>query len=327
MKTIDRCPSTLAEGYNTYSPKAVRHFLAGKPVSHILPYPSAPNGSDSSIFDANRRRFSLSGAQSKYSAVIDGNTFRLTKEGEKGSYILKPALSDFQNRENSPANEHLTMQIASQVFGIETAENGLCFFEDGEVAYMVKRYDVRQDGTRIQQEDFASLAGLSAEKNGHNYKYESTSYEDIGNLIRRFLPAWPVEVVKYFDVLLFNFLFANGDAHIKNFSVLKTDDGDYRLAPAYDLINTLIHLPGDTIFALRKGLYNGWTDRYVTGKDFLELATRIGINSKVAERELERFCADYSLIDSLIDRSFLAEDIKEQYRGIYKVRLKSFLRA
>lgn len=219
------------------------------------------------------------------------------------------------------------MQIASQVFGIETAENGLCFFEDGEVAYMVKRYDVRQDGTRIQQEDFASLAGLSAEKNGHNYKYESTSYEDIGNLIRRFLPAWPVEVVKYFDVLLFNFLFANGDAHIKNFSVLKTDDGDYRLAPAYDLINTLIHIPGDTIFALRKGLYNGWTDRYVTGEDFLEFATRIGINSKVAERELERFCADYSLIDSLIDRSFLAEDIKEQYRGIYKVRLKSFLRA
>ena len=114
---------------------------------------------------------------------------------------------------------------------------------------------------------------------------------------------------------------------LKNFSVLKTDDGDYRLAPAYDLINTLIHIPGDTIFALRKGLYNGWTDRYVTGEDFLEFATRIGINSKVAERELERFCADYSLIDSLIDRSFLAEDIKEQYRGIYKVRLKSFLRA
>ena len=63
-----------------------------------------------------------------------GRQLRLTEEGEQGRYILKPKLSDFRNRLYSAANENLTMQIAAQVFGIETAENGLCFFQGGEAA-------------------------------------------------------------------------------------------------------------------------------------------------------------------------------------------------
>lgn len=327
MLELNYCPCTLAEGYSSYSPSAIKHFLGGKKVSHILPYNSIPSEESSTLFDNNRKRFSLSGAQSKYSVLIEDDHFRLTDEGEQGTYILKPRLSDFMNRDASPANEHLTMQIASQVYGIETAPCGLCFSQNGEAAYLVKRYDVQPDGSKIQQEDFASLGGISADNYGRNYKYDVFSYEDIGLLIKRYLPAANVELVKYFDLILFNFLFANGDAHAKNFSVLMTPDGDYRLAPAYDLINTLIHLPGDTIFALRKGLFNGWTDRYITGPDFLELARRLGIPPTVAKMELERFRADYQDVDRLIDHSYLSDKIKEDYRSIYNGRLKSFLRA
>ena len=327
MPELNVCPSTLAEGFNGYSPSAIKHFLGGKKVSHILQYESFPSEESSTVFDNNRKRFSLSGAQSKYSVLIDGDHFRLTEDGEQGTYILKPRLSDFQNRDSSPANEHLTMQIASQIFGIETAPCGLCFSQNGDMAYLVKRYDVLPDGSKIQQEDFASLGGITADNYGRNYKYDALSYEDIGLLIKKYLPAAGVELVKFFDLVLFNFLFANGDAHAKNFSVLMTPDGDYRLAPAYDLINTLIHLPDDTIFALRKGLFNGWTDRYITGNDFLELAKRIGIPQVVAKKELERFRADYTEIDNLIDRSFLPDNIKENYMSIYNGRLKSFLRA
>lgn len=328
MKMIDLhvCPSTLAEGFETYSPVAVKHFLDGKKVSHILPYETIPSEPFREQFYENRTAMSLSGAQSKYSVLIDNGLFRLTRRGEQGTYILKPALADFENPFNSPANEHLTMQIASQVFGIETAKCGLCFTEHGEQAYLVKRYDVNPDGSKIQQEDFASLAGLSAANFGANYKYDALSYEDIGVLIKKYLPAWRIEVVKFFDLILFNFLFANGDAHLRNFSILKTTDGDYKLAPAYDLVNTLIHIPNDSIFALRKGLYNGWKDHYVTGTDFLECAKRIGVTDKVAKTELDRFRADYSAIDSLINRSFLTDELKENYRNIYKVRLNSFLR-
>lgn len=82
---------------------------------------------------------------------------------------MKPALSSLKPRPNGyhilnkdycAANEHLTMQIASQVFGIETAVNGLCFYANDEAAYLTRRFDITSMGKR-QQEDFASLMGYT----------------------------------------------------------------------------------------------------------------------------------------------------------------------
>lgn len=70
-----------------------------------------------------------------------------------------------------PANEHLTMQIARQVYGISTAENALIFFSDGEPAYITRRFDVAPDGTKIKQEDFAALWNRSGATHGRNFKY------------------------------------------------------------------------------------------------------------------------------------------------------------
>jgi serine/threonine-protein kinase HipA len=64
-----------------------------------------------------------------------------------------------------------------------------------------------------------------------------------------------IEQLKFFRLVMFNFLFSNGDAHLKNFSILETKDGDFRLAPAYDLLDTRIHID-NTEFALDKGLFN-----------------------------------------------------------------------
>lgn len=325
---IEVCPSTLKEGFDTYSPSAIKNFADGKKVSHIVAYDSFPSENETALFDDNRERMSLSGAQSKYSVVIDNGKFRLTNKNEQGCYILKPKLTRFEYRDYSPANEHLTMQIAAQVYKIETAKSALCFSQNGEAAYLCKRFDVKKNGDKIQQEDFASLAGISKDSHGANYKYDAVSYEDIGLLIQKYLPAWKVEVVKFFELVLFNFVFGNGDAHIKNFSVIKTDFGDYRLSPAYDLINTTIHLPQDSIFALRKGLYNGWiSGHYVTGTDFLILADRIGIPQIVAEKKLEKFCAVYPLTDTLVNNSFLSEGLKNDYKVLYKTRINSFLKA
>ena len=325
MNELTVCPSTLKAGYNTFCPAAKRSFLGGKTVSHILPYDSL--SSDGAALE-NQGRLSLSGAQEKYSAVIDHGVFRLTKAGEQGTFILKPKLTAFLNREFSPANENLTMQIASQVYGIETAPNAVCFTKAGEPVYVTKRYDIRPDGTKIQQEDFASLAGLSRDKHGRNYKYDASDYVDLAGLIRKYIPAWRIELLKYFDLMLFNFVFANGDAHIKNFSVLQTNYGDYRLSPAYDLINTLIHIPNGSVFALSKGLYPGWNREFgVSGKDFLHFAELIGIDSKAAGREIDRFCAEYPLTESLIQNSFLNDELKEEYRVIYKTRINSYLKS
>ena len=94
-------------------------MLEREKVSVMLPYETL---SSKTTQTSGRGHISLSGAQVKYSAVIDNGVFRLTEPYERGTYILKPILSDWDNREFSPANENLTMQIASQAYGIQTAE-------------------------------------------------------------------------------------------------------------------------------------------------------------------------------------------------------------
>lgn len=324
MNEINVCPSTLKEGFSTFSPKARRHFLGGKSVSHILPYESLSSGEG--LID-NKGRLSLSGAQEKYSAVIDRGVFRLTEDGERGTYILKPKLTGFENREFSPANENLTMQIASQVYGIQTAENAVCFTTGGEQVYVTKRYDVRADGSRIQQEDLASLAGISRDTHGPSFKYSALDYVDLAAIIRKYIPAWRIELVRYFDLILFNFVFANGDAHVKNFSVIQTPQGDYRLAPAYDLINTLLHIPGGFIFAMDKGLYPGWNRELgAYGSDFLAFGKLIGLDEATVKEEIDRFCADYCEIGKLVGNSFLSDKLKADYLQIHRSRVNSFLK-
>jgi len=301
-----------------------KNLLEREKVSPLLPYETL---SSKTTQTSGRGHISLSGAQIKYSAVIDSGVFRLTEPNEQGTFILKPILSDWDNREFSPANENLTMQIASQVYGIQTAENAVCFTRNGEPVYVTKRYDIKPDGTKIQQEDFASLAGVTKEKYGADYKYNALYYTDIADIIKKYIPAWRIELIKFFDLVLFNFVFANGDAHIKNFSVLQTSQGDYRLSPAYDLINSSIHIHCDSMFALQKGLFPGWNrEMGADGRDFKKFGEMIGLDGNIISKEIDRFCEIYDKAEELIEQSLLNEQLKKEYRTIYHTRIYSFLK-
>ncbi|MCH7398775.1 HipA domain-containing protein [Belliella sp. DSM 107340] len=168
----------------------------------------------------------------------------------------------FEMVDQVPANEHLTMQIAKQLYGIKTAENALVFFQNGEPAYMTKRFDVLKNGKKLGMEDFASLAGKTKQTNGDEFKY-NYSYEGIADLIKQYVPSAPIALENFYRLLLFNFLFSNGDAHLKNFSILETKAGDYQLSPAYDLINTRLHV-NDPELALKGGLFKNdyYTESY-----------------------------------------------------------------
>src|ERR1700744_357305 len=125
---IKFCPGTLAPGYDTYSRSCLVRVFEGKKVSHVLPYDSpATNPETDELFDENRKRMSISGVQEKFSVLLDKNKLRLINEGERGKYILKPVPNAGRKPDQMPANEHLTMQIARQVYRIETAENALIF--------------------------------------------------------------------------------------------------------------------------------------------------------------------------------------------------------
>src|SRR5665647_997131 len=123
---IKYCPGLLIEGHSGYSPLFLRRMFSGRKVSHVLPY-NAPemDEEDQKKFMQNRKRISISGMQEKYSVLLEKNGLRLTAEGEQGSYILKPKPYGLRKIAMAPANEHLTMQIANQVYNIPTAVNGL----------------------------------------------------------------------------------------------------------------------------------------------------------------------------------------------------------
>ncbi len=325
-RDLKYCPSLLTEGYSTYSPAALRRLFGGKRVSHILSY-DAPQQSegDTEKFLENRKRISISGVQEKFSMILDKNRLRLTEPGQHGTYILKPIPRDLKKVDQLPANEHLTMQIAAQVYGVNTAACGIIFFKNGDPAYITRRFDVKEDGSRWGKEDFASLAGKTSDIAGPNFKYDA-SYEEIGTLLRRFVPAWRVEIEKFFSVVVFNYLFSNGDAHLKNFSLLETESGDYLLSPAYDLVNTRIHVD-DSDFALDKGLFaDGFRSAafkksgHPGKEDFLEFGRRLGIDLGRVERLLLPFLKKQEVVEKLAGRSFPSEPVKRAYLLDYNNR-------
>jgi len=61
----------------------------------------------------------------------------------------------------------------------------MCFFRDGEAAYICRRFDIALDGSKYQQEDFASLGGLTRANGGNDFKYSNLSYEECAELLRR----------------------------------------------------------------------------------------------------------------------------------------------
>lgn len=327
MTEIDVCPCTLAEGFQTYSPAALRQLFDGVEVSHVLPF-NSPNSDteDNREYTRHVGRISLSGVQPKASLLLLNGQLHQPSADERGQYILKPAPTSYTllERKYCPANEHLSMQLASQIYHIETAANAICFFRDGEAAYVCRRFDVAPDGSKYQQEDFASLGGLTKANGGADYKYSNLSYEECAQLIQKYTTASAIEVLKFFRIVVFNYLILNDDAHLKNFSLINRGDGEYHLSPAYDLVNTSLHLYEPRIFALDKGLFSEGmqlTDTHtITRRDFEEFGRRIGLAPRIIKRELDFFSAEQPLAQSLINRSFLSDPLKLRYWQSYNYR-------
>lgn len=331
MKEINVCPGTLAIGFDTYSPSCLRKMFDGRRVSHIIDL-SLDGNADNIAAAINK--ISVSGAQEKLSAVVDKGHIILTPPQQQGRYIIKP-IPDYKHlrfRNNIPANEHLTMQIASQVYGIKTAENALAFFADGQMVYITRRFDYDENGLKIRQDDFASISGKTDRNSGKDYKYTGC-YEDIARLLKQNVPAWQVEMSRYFSLVVFNYIFSNGDAHLKNFSLRETPNGDYILSPAYDLMNTSIHID-DGDFALQDGLIpkSEYSDTYTNSghpckDDFITFGKRIGVLPKKLHSIIELFATEQPQVLQLIEHSFLDEKVKRMYRQSYLERLRRFQRS
>jgi serine/threonine-protein kinase HipA len=316
--------STLAaiphEGYC----RVAERLLAGG--NRKFPHRLTFNRSDVVAFRIkSSEHMSISGVQDKISLkLVRGDLTPTEKDGE---YILKPIPSaDIPRFKNDvPANEHLTMQIASQVFGMTPAINACIAFADGEIAYITRRFD-RRAGAKIGQEDFCQLSNRTEETAGRNYKYDG-SYEEVGRILKQYCKAYPVEIEKLFSRIVFNYVLSNGDAHLKNFSLFESELGDYILTPAYDMICTSLHFPDEARTAL--DLFDTFEtpsfkeNAFYRRVDFLKLAEFYGMNLERAERCLNHFATNQVRVTELVAQSFLSEQAKADFRFRFQDRLKA----
>lgn len=323
---VKYCPGTLKEGFSTYSRSCLKEMFDGKTVNHILNFPSPGTETDEGekIMDF-RKGISISGVQEKYSMKLVKKELVFTDTG--GEYILKPIPRDLRKVSQVPANEHLTMQIAKQIFKIPVAANALIFFNDGKPAYLTRRFDVLQNG-RKRQEDFACLAMLTEENAGKNYKYDY-SYEGMAKLLKKYVTAYAIEVERFFRLVIFNYLISNGDAHLRNFSLTETTDGDFVLTPAYDLVCTRIHVD-DTGLALAGGLFENdfntesfKANGFYAYDDFYEFGKRIEISDERVVKIIQSFLNKDALVREMVNRSFLTEETKESYFANFLERQKA----
>jgi serine/threonine-protein kinase HipA len=319
---MSKCYSCLKETNDSFCGSCRKKLFNGKKVSHILPF-TRPEFNEIRLTHSNK--LSISGVQVKYSLSLRDDKLKLTEKG--GGYIIKPVpYGPFKNMEFVPANEHLTMQIAAQVFNINIPPNALMLFGNDEPTYIVKRFDVVNDDKKLLQEDFAQLANKTEESGGRNYKYDF-SYEEMAELMRKYIPAYPVEIEKFYSLVLFNYLIGNGDAHLKNFSVSRNEKyGDYTLTPAYDLMNTKLHVPTETDTALELFKNGYMTESYKAGskytrEDFIVFGQRLGVNDKRINFIIDKFISNIKGVEDLVRKSFLSEELKSQYLEIVNNRI------
>lgn len=305
------CYKELDKGEHDFHARCARKFF-GMSDTPVMDYTQADM--DRLALQIIRSQTTLTGVQPKLSLNLQKHEGgqRLTIVGLWGAYIFKPQTSLFSEL---PENEDLTMHLA-EMAGIRTAQHSLIHLADGSLGYLTRRMDRDAIGNKLPMEDFCQLTERQTE-----YKYRS-SYEQVAKAIARYSSVPQLDMVNFYEVLLFCWLTGNNDMHLKNFSLLSLAEGRYELSPAYDLLNVAIVNPADTEeLALT---LNGKKKR-IARKDFIEAASKVGISEKIIDGLLAHFEQCWPAWESKIDESFLSDEMKEQYKSLVLSRMKRIM--
>ena len=223
---------------------------------------------------------------------------RFTLVGMWGTYILKPPTPYYPHL---PEVEDLTMQLAT-IAGISVVPNSLIRLQSGNLAYITKRI-YRHKKEKLHMEDMYQLTNRISED-----KYLG-SYKQIAKTIWSYSISQGLDVINFFEIVLFSFLTGNADMHLKNFSLIQKPNVGYILSPAYDLVATALVNPYDkkdlalTLNAKKKKIK--W-------KDFTEACNTLKIEKKQQENIFKRMEKSIPLWMDFIEPSFLNKDFKKK---------------
>ena len=225
---------------------------------------------------------------------------RFTIVGLWGRFILKPQTDRFVNL---PENEDLTMHLA-EIAGIKTVPHSLIRFADGELCYITRRVDRTKKGDKIAMEDMCQLSERLTED-----KYKG-SYERIAKLIKKHSSAPMLDVINFWEIVVFSWLTGNADMHLKNFSLFKPTD-NYKFTPAYDLLSTSIVMPEDNE---ELALTLNGKKKKIKREDFEKAMSDSGMDEKSIANLFKKFEKAYPKWIEMIAQSFLPEEQQGLYR-------------
>lgn len=304
---MKRCSITyeLLKGKHHYSQSGLK--LLSPKLESLFEFPYTAKEQREKA-EALSSKLSIQGVQPKLSAVlsIKDKNFKIVDHG--GKFIMKPQVERYLFL---PENEDLTMRLASHA-GIGVPLHGLIHSKDGSLTYFIKRFDRHGQKGKFHLEDFAQLSGRSRET-----KYDS-SMEKVAEIIERFCTFPKIEKLKLFNRTLFSFLVGNEDMHLKNFSLLVSDD-QVRLSPAYDLLNSTIALskPNEEMALPLHG-----KKKNLTRNDLISYfaSERLQLSDASLTEVLEKFKHAIPYWQKVIRNSFLPAALQKRYLKVLRER-------
>ena len=294
----------------------------------------AAEGTSKSTELVTKSHLSLTGASGKVGLYYNKETDKwyLPLGTAPSTHIVKQS---HIRLESIVCNEQLALRTADKL-GIEVVKSFIVNTgrnSDNEVLLAAERYDrlflsdkKTHDGLsipfRLHQEDFAQCMGIPSSEKYETYgKHYMKSMFDI----LRMYSSNPIDdQLKLWNIIVFNYFIGNTDGHIKNFSLLYSRDmSSVRLAPAYDLLSTLVY-EGSTrnmAFAIG-GEYN---IEKISRDHFCKAAKEIGISERIALQQFDMIKSNFTMAldaaaDELIESGFLkVKDIKQKIKSRFDV--------
>ena len=314
--TMDKCLycyQELTNGEKDFHPACAKRMF-GTPYAPELPY-TRDNLTELARLII-RSQTTLTGVQAKLSLDIHqedrNDPGRFTIVGLWGRYILKPQTDRFPHL---PEVEDLTMHLA-EATKMKVVPHCLIRFADGELCYLTRRIDRTDRGEKIPMEDMCQLTERLTE-----YKYKG-SYEQIAKTIRKYSAAPLLDLVIFWEQVLFSWMTGNADMHLKNFSLYSRQKGEYLLTPAYDLLSTTLIMPEDTE---ELALTLNGKKRKIHKPDFILPMQASGLSEKVIDNLFHKFLHARSKWETCIEQSFLPEEMKVAYKALLKERSEQLL--
>ena len=302
IPSVDRCMicyQPLKEAEDIYHPECMKGVFQ-KIISPIVSLNEELLAS-LAIQQINKK-LAVTGVQKKLSLGLSGKgkPTRLTMTDMWGNFIFKPE----GQAPHLPVNEHLCMQLA-RLSGIKTEDSALIPVSDGTIGFVARRFDRGPKGEKYHQEDFCQILGRES------YNKYNGSIEQIGKALKECSDFPGDNLYRLLEMVVFNFLIGNVDAHLKNFSILyETPEGMNKLlSPGYDFLSTDLYLNDNEESALA---INGKKNN-LRKEDFQRLANYFGIEDKILIKLIEKFASFLPAWQDLIMKSFLSEEKKSEF--------------